>query len=54
VIGGIVGWNAIHAVSIPMVVVEEASERVGSEVSVTVTNVLQTTSGGVFARLGGA
>jgi uncharacterized protein YacL len=38
-----------------MVVVEEARERVGSEVSVTVTNVLQTTSGRmVFARLGGA
>lgn len=38
-----------------MVVVEEARERVGSEVSVTVTNVLQTTSGRmVFARLGEA
>jgi uncharacterized protein YacL len=38
-----------------MVVVEEARESVGSEVSVTVTNVLQTTSGRmVFARLGGA
>jgi uncharacterized protein YacL len=38
-----------------MVVVEEARERVGSEVSVTVTNVLQTTTGRmVFARLGEA
>jgi uncharacterized protein YacL len=38
-----------------MVVVEEARERVGSEVNVTVTNVLQTTSGRmVFARLGEA
>jgi uncharacterized protein YacL len=36
-----------------MVVVEEASDRVGSDVRVTVTNVLQTTSGRmVFARLG--
>ena len=36
-----------------MVVVDQASERIGSEVGVTVTNVLQTSSGRmVFARLG--
>ena len=36
-----------------MVVVEEAKERLGSEVRVTVTNVLQTSSGRmVFAKLG--
>jgi uncharacterized protein YacL len=36
-----------------MVVVEEASDRVGSDVRVTVTNVLQTASGRmVFARIG--
>jgi uncharacterized protein YacL len=36
-----------------MVVVEEASDQIGADVRVTVTNVLQTTSGRmVFARLG--
>jgi uncharacterized protein YacL len=36
-----------------MVVVEEASDQIGANVRVTVTNVLQTTSGRmVFARLG--
>jgi uncharacterized protein YacL len=60
VIGGIVGRSTVHAVSaverdFQRIPASELLQRVGSEVSVTVTNVLQTTSGRmVFARLGGA
>ncbi|MGH2677463.1 MAG: hypothetical protein ACRDHB_03760 [Actinomycetota bacterium] len=36
-----------------MVVVEEASEQIGADLRVTITNIVQTTSGRmVFARLG--